>query len=132
MRRPDWPERLAEYVEARRAATFEWGVHDCCRFASGAVEAMTGDDPMGAFAYRNEVGALRLVHTAGSLDALVMRTLGDPLEAVALAGRGDVVIAELENGSTVGICLGADCVFVSEAGVTFRPLSMARVAWRID
>jgi hypothetical protein len=132
MRHPDWPQRLAEYIDSRRGASFEWGTHDCCRFASGAVQAMTGDDPMIAFSYRNEVGATRLIRKAGSLDALVHRALGDPIP-VANAKRGDVVISDLDFGATVGICVGAKCAFAAaEGGVTFRPLMMSRVAWGIN
>ena len=131
MRAQDWPERLAAYVESRRTVPFEYGSHDCCHFAGGAVDAITGRNPMAAFHYRNQIGAERAIRKAGSLDALVEQTLGKPM-AVALARRGDVVIADLERGATVGICTGAEAVFASEIGVTFRPMSSVRKAWRIE
>ena len=43
-RRPDWPERLAVLVEARRHAPFVWGTHDCAMFAADAVLAQTDRD----------------------------------------------------------------------------------------
>jgi hypothetical protein len=92
---------------------------------------MTGEDPMIAFSYRNEVGATRLIRKAGSLDALVHRALGDPIP-VANAKRGDVVVADLDSGATVGVCVGSQCAFAAaEGGVTFRPQLMCRVAWGI-
>ncbi len=131
IRLPDWPERLADYVEAARTRAFEYGAHDCCMFAAGAVEAMTGANPMSRFRYRGRLGAERLIRRAGSIDALVYRTLGEALPSPAQAGRGDVVIADLENGATVGVCLGDDCAFAGDPGIVFRPRSATRVAWRI-
>lgn len=132
MRRHDWPEQLAEYLDACRDAAFVWGEHDCCRFAAKAVLAMTGRDYMFDYTYRGELGARRLIQRAGSLDVLLRRALGDPLPSVAQAGRGDVVLAELELGPTVGICVGPLCAFAREpAGVTFRSLRAAQHAWRI-
>jgi hypothetical protein len=132
MRHPDWPERLAHYVEASRSAPFEYGKMDCCHFAGNAVEAMTGDNPMRSFDYRNRLGAERLIRSAGTLDALVNRALGEPVHS-SQAGRGDVVIADLEEGATVGICLGEHCAFVTDpAGITFRSRSVIRAAWRVE
>jgi hypothetical protein len=128
----DWPERLAEFIEGSRETPFEYGSHDCCRFAGKVVHAITGEDPMTAFDYRSRLGAERLVRSAGTLDALINRTLGEPVHS-SRAGRGDVVVADLEEGSTVGICLGEQCVFATDpVGITFRPRSMIRAAWRIE
>ena len=41
----DWRTRLAAYLAAGRAKPFAYGEHDCARFAAGAVEAVTGDNP---------------------------------------------------------------------------------------
>ena len=132
MRRREWPQRLAEYVDLRRETPFEWGAHDCCKFAAGAVEAMTGENRMADFHYANEIGAMRLIKAAGSLDELVRRTLGDPLPSVAQAKRGDVVIADLDRGATVGVCLGGVSAYAAERGLLFLPTLRARAAWRID
>jgi hypothetical protein len=131
VRRHDWPQRLDDYLASRRGEPFNFGTHDCCHFAGGAVEAMTGKNPMRAFDYRNRLGAERLLRSAGTLDALVNRTLGEPVHP-SQAGRGDVVLADLENGATVGICLGDWCVFATDPGITFRERSAARAAWRIE
>jgi len=127
----DWPQRLEAYIQERMHAPFEWGVHDCCRFAAGAVIAVTGEDPMHAFDYRNELGAARLIKQAGSLETLLLDTLGPPLPAVSFAGRGDVVLADLENGPTVGVCLGVITAYVGDGTLTHRPTLSGRVAWRI-
>lgn len=131
MRRPDWPQRLDAYIESRLTAWFQWGDHDCCRFAAGAVEAMTGDDRMAGYTYTDERAALRLIRDAGSLDALVVRALGEPIPP-AFAQRGDVVIADLDHGPTLGVCLGLLSAFVADTGLTHRPTLACRAAWRIE
>ena len=131
-RRHEWPELLADYIASRRASPFVWGTHDCCKFAAGAVEAITGENPMHDFHYGNEIGALRLIAEAGSLDALVTGVLGEPLPSVAQVKRGDVVLADLGNGPTVGVCLGAPAAYAAAAGGVLLLLAAgARMAWRI-
>lgn len=131
MRRPDWPQRLDAYIAESRTTPFAYGRHDCCWFAGKAVEAMTGENPMHAFSYRNRLGAERMIRRAGTLDALVHRALGEPVHP-AQAGRGDVVIADLELGATVGVCLGDVCAFATDpVGIVFRPREAIRAAWRI-
>lgn len=131
-RKHEWPELLAEYVTERRKTPFAWGTHDCCKFAAGAVQAIAGENPMAEFHYGNEVGAMRLIHEAGGLEVLVTRTLGAPLPSVGQAKRGDVVLAELANGPTVGVCLGVQSAYAAAAGgVLFLPTAGARLAWRI-
>jgi hypothetical protein len=127
----DWPQQLAAFVESRRSTPFAWGTHDCCRFAAGAVEAMTGVDRMHAFTYETEAEARELITQAGGLDVLVTRELGAPLESVAFAGRGDVVLAELDNGPTLGVVLGVQSAFAAEGGVLLLPTRMGCMAWRI-
>lgn len=132
MRYQDWPQRLDAYIESRRATPFEYGSHDCCLFADGAVVAITGESRMASFDYTSRLGAERLIRGAGTLDALVNRALGEPVHP-SQAGRGDVVMADLEHGATVGVCLGAVCAFAAEpTGMTFRPRATVRAAWRID
>jgi len=131
-RRHEWPELLAAYVAERRRAPFEWGTHDCCKFAAGAVEAITGENPMHAIHYTNEIGALRLIAEAGGqLESLVTAFIGQPLPTIAQAKRGDVVLSDLGNGPTVGVCLGATSAYAAPVGLLMHPTAHARLAWRI-
>jgi hypothetical protein len=41
---PDWPERLAKFLESRRMQPKKWGYNDCGLFCADAIEAMTGLD----------------------------------------------------------------------------------------
>ena len=130
-RSPDWPTRLVEYIEQSRSVPFAYGSHDCCQFAAKAVAALTGEDPAAAWNYTSETGAARLIAKAGSLEALITEAMGEPIHP-SQAGRGDVVLADLELGPTVGVCLGRTCAFAADpVGVVFRPRSAARMAWRV-
>ena len=93
-RLPDWEERLAAYLEPLRTRPFEWGAHDCCTFTAGAVEAMTGVDPMPEFRgrYTTAIGSARALrrYGAGTLDA----TLDGKFVRLdaTLCHRGDLVM----------------------------------------
>lgn len=131
MRRNDWPQRLAEFIESTHAEPFCYGSHDCCMFAGRAVEAMTGENPTLQWNYSNEIGAKRLLARKGGLVQMLSETLGIPIHP-SEAGRGDVVLAELDLGPSVGICLGRMCVFATEpAGVLMLGREIAHLAWRI-
>lgn len=134
MRRHDWPQRLAEFIAASHAEPFAYGTHDCCRFAARCVDALTDGGVVARMdaehPYSDEAGAYAVVDAAGGLAELVSLYLGEPIHP-AHAGRGDVVLAELEHGLTVGVCLGRDCAFAAETGLTFRPRSVALTAWKV-
>lgn len=130
MRAHDWPQRLGDYIDSRRETPFAYGSHDCCQFAAGAVTEITGTNPAAAWEYDSEFGALRLITEAGGLESLVTQAMGEPVHP-SRAGRGDVVLAELEYGPTIGVCLGRECAFPADTGLTFRPRNVATQAWLV-
>jgi hypothetical protein len=130
MRRHDWPERLEAYVDSRRLEPFAFGTHDCCQFAAGAVEAITGENPADRFHYADETEAAQLLELHGGVEGIVTVALGSPVHP-SQGGRGDVVVAELANGDTAGVLLGNTCAFPSEFGIVYWPRSVARLAWRV-
>jgi hypothetical protein len=132
MRFQDWPQRLDDYIESRTATPFTYGAHDCCKFAAGAIEAITGEDRMQDYEYESQEGAAALITSGGSLENLVTAALGQPMDSPAFAGRGDVVLAELERGPTVGVCLGLECAFAADVGLAFRLRERILRAWRVD
>lgn len=128
VRKPDWEAQLAAYLEPLRARPFAWGTHDCCAFAAGAVQAMTGVDPMPEFrgrysSARGSALALRRFG-AGTLAA----TLDGKIAAVApaLAHRGDVVM----SAGLLGICLGPVLVAVGSEGARDGLVLFARADWQ--
>lgn len=129
-RLPDWPHLLAAYIDATRPLVFAWGVHDCCTFAAGAVLAITGRAvPMPAWSGRRE--AVVTLRRLGGLRAATTAQLG-PVQAPALAQRGDVVLLLQRGRSLLGVCMGHAWAAPGRYGLAFGPMSEALCAWRID
>lgn len=141
---PDWPERLAAYLESRRNAPFEFGVHDCCTFACDAVKAQTGTDPMALARgkYKTEKGAANwLKRNGGDLEAAA-RKLGSemPIIPAAFAGRGCVVLGSVLTPFGVHIdslgLVGMDSRFALfaafDGGWISGPVQGCRIAWGFD
>jgi hypothetical protein len=131
-RRDNWPDLLAQFIEARRNQPFAWGSNDCCMFAADWVELCTGEDYAKTWRdrYSSALGAVRFLDEAGGVEALV-DSLGLQRIAPQLAGRGDIVAQEAGRGVTLGICLGVTTAFVAEGGLVFGPLLNVETAWRI-
>ena len=129
-RLPDWPLRLAAYIEAARPVQFAWAVHDCCTWAAGAVEAITGSRvPLPL--YDGQRSAARLLRAMGGLQVAVMDVLGSPV-APALARRGDVVLLEqLPGRPALAVCVGHAWAAPGLYGLAFGPMAEACAAWRI-
>lgn len=126
-RLPDWEARLAAYLEPLRSRPFAWGRHDCCTFAAGAVEAMTGVDPMPEFRgrYSTPRGSVRALRKFGAGD--LAETLSAKFEGVAapLAQRGDIVM----SSGLLGVNLGPFLVAVGSEGEREGLIRIERAAW---
>lgn len=133
-RRPDWPERLAQWLQAMRDEPFAWGRNDCVRFVCAAIEQMTGTDPWPRVTWVDRAGALRALRGLGGLRAAITQRLGPPLPSPAWAQRGDVLL--LRGAATVGrpaagLCVGAHWAGPGPCGVVQGPMSMALAAWPV-
>lgn len=134
-RLPDWDARLAAYLEPIRARPFAWGRHDCCTFSAGAVEAMTGVDPMPEFRgrYTTAIGSARALrrYGAGSLPA----TLDTKFARVpaSLAQRGDLVMTD----RLLSVAWGAFAIAVGQEADREGLIRLDRgqwidpIAWRV-
>lgn len=89
-RLPDWPARLAAYLEAQRVQPFAWGSNDCVLFAAGAVRAITGADLLPVQRWQSVREASRLLVRLGGLRAALDARL--PAVPLAYAQRGDVLL----------------------------------------
>lgn len=131
----DWEQRLAVYLEELRLRPFAWGVHDCCTFSSGAVEAMTGVDPMAEFRgrYRTKRGSAVALGRIGK--GTLVATMDAKLEAVEppFAHRGDIIMV----GGGLGLAMGASAFQVGcdendgREGLILRPRHLWTHAWRV-
>lgn len=134
-RLPDWPERLAAFIEARRDLPFEWAVNDCCAMAADAVLAMTGRDFLADFRGRYATeGQAEALMGPGGLQAFLPRVMAEfgALElAPAEAQRGDVALIGLENQLVCGVVTGPHIAAPGARGLAFVPLRRAAMAWGV-
>lgn len=126
MRLSDWEARLSAYISEKRGEPFAWGQNDCCTFSAGAVEAITGDDPMPEFRgkYDTALGSVRVL--GGKTLAEV---LDDKFDAIPIgfAQRGDLAMFD----NCVGVVAGDYGWFVSEDGLERVKRPLWDKAWRV-
>ncbi len=126
-RKPDWDARLAAYLEPLRTRAFAWGAHDCCTFTAGAVEAMTGIDPMPEFRgrYATAIGSARALrrYGAGTLEATLDTKFGRV--PAPLAQRGDLVMTT----GLLSIAWGSFSIAVGADGDQEGLIRLDRAAW---
>lgn len=100
VRFPDWPVRLTNYMRRCAGRAYEPGTHDCCTFAAGAIEAMTGIDPMaslrGAYATEEGFGEVLRAHGWRDLRDAVAALVGPPT-AARNAYFGDLLWLPIDN-----------------------------------
>ena len=119
MRLANWPQILAQEIEAARTRPFAWGSADCALFVADVVLAMTGHDYAADLrGYTGRAGAMERIADAGSLEQLVAGLLGEPWPVNSI-GRGDVVLIDTPKGEALGICLGTSCAFAGPKGLEF-------------
>ncbi|WP_157779683.1 DUF6950 family protein [Cupriavidus pauculus] len=131
-RLPDWPTRLADFIEARRERAFSWGESDCCLFVCDAIEATTGTDPGLRWRglYSSEKGARRVLRDNGGVTGLATLILGQPVPA-AMAGRGDVVLIDTPCGDALALNVGNMIAAQGQNGIEFHPLGAGKATWKI-
>jgi len=131
-RLPDWPERLATFIEARRTMPFRWGQNDCCLLAADAVEAITGHDLAAPWrgTYATEAEAETLLASLGGMEALV-QSVGLHSVRSAYAQRGDVALVEVGNTRALGVVLGTTVAVPGPDGLNFAPIGTAKATWAV-
>ncbi len=128
-----WEMRLADAVRRGLETPFQWGVHDCTTFAFDVRSALLGGaaDVPWRGKYRTAEGAARYLRKLGhaDLEAAARAVLGDPLDTVLMAQRGDIALAGQPEGAWVVI--GRDVVGVGPDGPAVLPLRACRLVWRV-
>lgn len=143
---PDWPERLAEYLQSKRYLPIDWGQHDCVLFALGAAEILLKQDFTSEIrgTYSDVVGATRAMRKLFKVSSLpdaadVFAKIQDSEEIpVLMAQRGDIVEAEVifpggGSGPALGVVdiNGTHGLFVGPKGLITVALKDCRRAWRV-
>ena len=138
---PDWPDRLAAYIERVRREPFCWGRHDCALFVAGVVHAMTGRDIAAAWRgpYGSALSAARMIRRitgayplADGINAYT-QAQGWRERQPTTAQRGDVVLlrASAKNRQALGVCVGATACAPGPIGLVFVALGDCQRAWSI-
>lgn len=136
-RLPDWPARLATYIDERRRMPFAWGTNDCLALTSGAIHAMTGVDLLREYdapLYDTlEAGNAELARRGLGFIDLARMTL--PMIKVGMARRGDVVcgkiVANMVDQYSYGVVVGASFIYPVETGLVFLPVSSMTFAFAV-
>lgn len=126
--------KLQEYLDSVSGREFTWDHANCCHFAGGWVEVLTGVNPMAGLRVTDSAfDARKLIASLGGLRAATSAQLGHEAIDPKLAQLGDVVYVEVSNGyGAVGICAGRDVLLINTDGQMSRlELSDATCAWRI-
>lgn len=128
MRLDRWEIRLQNYLD--NIGPFEWGKTDCCMFSVGAVEAVTGINHGQSYTYKTESEAKKMLIKTGGVEAVATKHLGEPKPSL-LAQRGDIVLLNVGNGDTLGVCIGDKIAAMQADGLTYLPMSNAIKAWSV-
>ena len=123
MRISTWEDALSNYILTKRHEPFEYGLNDCCLFAAGAVEAITGQDPMPEF--RGKYDSLKT-----SLQVNIRRSKASgkfPEVEIGHAQRGDLAFLD----GSVGVVMGGFAYFVSDDGLERINRSLWDKCWSV-
>ena len=129
MRILTWEDALSDYITTKRHEPFEYGLNDWCLFAAGAVEAITGEDPMPEFrekydSLKTSIKAIKEIG-AGTLEATMDGKF--PEVEIGQAQRGDLAFFD----DSVGVVMGGFAYFVSDDGLERIDRSVWDKCWSV-
>lgn len=128
-----WEQRLADAIEDARGRPFAWGQHDCATWALDVRRALTGGPDVVTWRgrYRTAIGSHRAMRKLGwhSLEDGARALMGEPLQGILFAQRGDLVLSQGDRAG--GVCIGSQAAFVGLDGLLFVPLTDCCMAWRV-
>ncbi|SHE63029.1 hypothetical protein SAMN05444279_10597 [Ruegeria intermedia] len=130
---PHWEQVLADAVQQASTRPFAWGQHDCATWAFDLHRDLTDGPDHAALwrgRYRTPIGCGRVLRRLGwtSLEEGGRALLGDPLDYVRLAQRGDLILGG--EPEAFGVVIGAKAAFVAPEGLVRLSLATCRLAWR--
>lgn len=132
-RRPDWRQRLGEYVAAIAKSPFAPGSADCALFAADAVKAMTGSDPAADFRghYTTLKGGFKQLQKAGFTDLADLVATHLTEIPVAMAQVGDIAVLSADGEAALGVVQGDRIYVRSMNGLATVPLLSAKRMFRL-
>jgi hypothetical protein len=126
-RLPDWEVRLSAYIASVADRPHAYGQHDCFLHCMAAAEAVTGIDHAAPFRdrYSNAAEGAALLRDDGAGTLLRFIDARFPRKPIGMAGRGDIVMV----GKTIGVCVGAQALFVGVDDGREGMVDMPRGTW---
>lgn len=126
---PGWQGRLTVYIDGLRGQPFRWGRLDCGLFAAGAVEAMTGVNPLpGGLSYRSQADARRQLAALGFADHIALAASLFVEIGPHEAQPGDIAVVP---GPALGIVQGASVYAMGPGGLGRVPFHQIERAFSI-
>jgi len=128
-RKSNWEQELSDYLISKRYLPFQYGSHDCAHFVAGAVEAITGENPMADItdSYDSQIGSLRVLKRLGFDDVEQFTDSKFTSTSIGFAQTGDIALYD----GCLGIVVTSKAVFVTEIGYTFVDRSEWLNAWEV-
>jgi hypothetical protein len=121
--------QLSEYVLSKKNQRFEYGVNDCCLFAAGAVEVITGENSIPEFigAYDSLKTSIKALKTLGS--GTLEKTMDAKFTEIQIgyAQTGDLAF----HDGSIGVIIDADALFVSDDGLVRISRDKWTKAWSV-
>ena len=116
---------VSAYLRRTVSEPFVWGVSDCVMWATGAIVAVGGADPMSGLrgSYSGPMGAYKIMNDEGGMVAMF-----DARMSRQDAGWG-VCVVEVLGRLTAGVVNGGHVVVKSTAGQIIVPAAPIGV-WR--
>lgn len=127
----NWSVNLNKVISSHVNTPFQWGVFDCCIFASQCCYAVCDKDPHSEFRgrYSTKIGAYRIIkNTYGSIDAI----LDNYFQRIDLnfVQRGDICI--YENEGEIGVAVfNNGWLTTAQSGVSRVTIAPINV-WRVE
>lgn len=125
----NWPAMLLRYIESRRDMPFDYERgNDCVMFAAGAIEAMTGENPL-----RHEYSSVRearaILRANGGLfkmiDAIFERCTLQELQ------RGDIAVTSIGGRKFIAVVFNQFAIAPGREGIIMNPIMACEFGWKV-
>ncbi len=137
-----WEEALPAILTEWQASEYAMHRTSCLHFAREIIMAVCGGEPLDLLnttlpEVTTAIGAARLLHHYGDAVAIITAVCGSPVPPL-LARRGDLAAVLADDAGdghgdwSIGVVDGALIHLTAhDHGLTSRPISEARHAWRV-
>ncbi len=124
----NWEDALSDYLISKRKESFSYGRFDCAHFASGAVESITGHNPMEDVPeYHSVLTSIKSLKSLGFSN--LQEFIDDRFDEIPIgfAQTGDLAFYD----GSVGVVIHTKAVFATEIGYTFIDRSEWTKSWGV-